>query len=407
MDTVGKAVLTNGPKQNASDTTSVRSWLAVLSVAVASFAFVTTEYLPVGILPQVARDLHISEGVAGLMVTAPGTLAALLAPAVMLAAGRINRRLILLVLSTLLLVSNIISALSSSFVTMLIGRAFLGASIGAFWIVALAAAGRLVSERHAARASAIVFTGITLATVIGVPLGSFISSLASWRVSFAATAALVAIGLVAQAWLVPSLPSHIEVRARDLTRLLADSKARRSLLVTGLIFGAHMAAYTYVAPYLTAAGFTLGSITALLLGFGIIGFIANLAVSSIVVKHVRLTLSLVVGLMILVVFALPFLAYSHMWIGILIALWGFAYGAIPLCLSTLTQRASPGNPEAGFALFVSTVQGSIALGSCIGGVIVDHYNVATTFWASAAAALIGLLVIGSLKVTKSEQPIVA
>ena len=124
------------------DASPLRSWLAVGSVTIGAFAFVTTEFLPVGLLPQIARDLGVMPGTAGLMVTVPGVIAAVSAPGMMLGAGRIDRRHILLMLSVLLLVSNLISAFAPSFAFMLLGRALLGASLGGFWTLALAAAAR-------------------------------------------------------------------------------------------------------------------------------------------------------------------------------------------------------------------------------------------------------------------------
>src|SRR5712664_2943970 len=150
---------------------TLRSWMSVVSVAIGAFAFVSTEFLPIGLLPQIARDLGVSPGTAGLMVTTPGVMAAISAPALMLGAGRIDRRLILLALSVLLLASNLVSAFAPNFGFMLLGRALLGACLGGFWTLALAASGRLVQEQHAAKATAMILTGVTFATVIGVPLG--------------------------------------------------------------------------------------------------------------------------------------------------------------------------------------------------------------------------------------------
>src|ERR1700712_943290 len=129
---------------------TLRSWMSVVSVAIGAFAFVTTEFLPVGLLPQIARDLGVSPGTAGLMVTVPGVIAAISAPAMMVGAGRIDRRLILLALSVMLLASDLISAFTPNFGVMLLGRAMLGAALGGFWTLALSAAGRLVREQFAA-----------------------------------------------------------------------------------------------------------------------------------------------------------------------------------------------------------------------------------------------------------------
>ncbi|HZV64751.1 MAG TPA: MFS transporter, partial [Telluria sp.] len=125
----------------------LRSWLSVVSVAIGAFAFVTTEFLPVGLLPQIARDLGVSPGTAGLMVTIPGIIAAISAPAMMVGAGRVDRRIILLALSVMLLASDLISAFAPNFGVMLLGRAMLGASLGGFWTLAMTASARLVRQQ--------------------------------------------------------------------------------------------------------------------------------------------------------------------------------------------------------------------------------------------------------------------
>ncbi|XUW93794.1 MFS transporter (plasmid) [Burkholderia sp. M6-3] len=387
---VGSSAL-HTPIKTASDR---QSWLAVLSVAVGSFAFVATEYMPVGVLPQIARELGVTPGTAGLMTTTPGIIAAISAPALLLAAGRINRRLILLMLAVLLLASNLISAIAPSFAVMLIGRALLGASLGGFWTVALGASGQLVREDQAARASATIFMGITLATVIGVPLGTLIADLTSWRMSFFATALLAALALAAQAVLLPSIPPKAAMRTSDFGAMLSRSNVRRSLLMVGLLFGAHFAAYTYIAPFLERNA-SLGGhwITAVLLGFGIVGFVSNFAVSAFVTRHLKVSLLALGTLVMVALFALPMLQTSHVGVIATVMVWGIVYGAIPLCLSVWMQLTSPDRPEAGSSMFVSTVQIAIALGSLGGGAVVDHLGIASTMRFGGVLAALSLLVI--------------
>jgi predicted MFS family arabinose efflux permease len=370
------------------------SWAAVLSVAVGSFAFVATEYMPVGLLPQIAHDLGVTPGTAGLMVTTPGIIAAISAPALLLAAGRINRRLILLLLAVLLLASNVISAIAPSFAVMLVGRALLGASLGGFWTVALGASGQLVREDHAARAGATIFMGITLATVIGVPLGTLIADLSSWRMSFLATSVLAAVALAAQAVFLPSLPPKSAIRMNDFRAMLQRSNVRRSLWLVGLLFGAHFAAYTYIAPFLERnAAFGPSWVTALLLGFGVVGFAANFAVSAVVTRHLKVSLLMLGALMALTLFALPMLQISRVGVIAAVMAWGIAYGAIPLSLSIWMQWTSPDRPEAGSSMFVSTVQTSIALGSLAGGAVVDHFSIASTMHFGGLLAVLSMLAI--------------
>lgn len=373
----------------------LRSWLSVVSVAIGAFAFVTTEFLPVGLLSQIALDLNVSQGTAGLMVTIPGIIAAISAPGLMLGAGRINRRLILLVLSVLLLASNLVSAFAPGFGIMLLGRALLGAALGGFWTLALATSGRLVKQEHAAKATAMILSGVTFATVIGVPLGTFISGLSSWRVSFMATGALAAFALAAQVLLLPSLPSKAAIRFSDMRALLGRSNPRKSLLMVALVFGAHFSSYTYVAPFLAESGFSLSAITTVLLGFGFVGFVSNLAISTTVTRHLQTSLFSIVAVLMVALFSLPLLHASAAGVTVMVLAWGIAFGAIPLCLSIWLQLSSPDLPEAGSALFVSIVQVAIALGSFSGGVIVDGFGISATIWLGSVLALAGLVMIAS------------
>ncbi|MFJ2990851.1 MFS transporter [Collimonas sp. NPDC087041] len=389
------------PLGNASS--PLRSWLSVVAVAIGAFAFVTTEFLPVGLLPQIAHDLGVSPGTAGLMVTTPGVIAAISAPGLMLGAGRINRRLILLALSVLLLASNLVSAMAPGFATMLLGRALLGAALGGFWTLALATSARLVHEEHAAKATAMILTGVTFATVIGVPLGTFISTLASWRASFFATGVLAAVALAAQALLLPSLPSKAAIRFSDLRALLSRANTRKSLLMVALVFGAHFSAYTYVTPFLTQnAGFGISTVTSVLLGFGIVGFISNFVVSTTVGRNLQLSLLAVVTVLMVALLTLPLLHASQAGVIVMVLAWGIAFGAIPLCLSIWLQLSSPDLPEAGSALFVSIVQVAIAVGSSTGGVVVDSLGIPSTLWLGGILAVASLAVIASFGINNQK-----
>ncbi|WP_144141550.1 MFS transporter [Paraburkholderia sp. BCC1884] len=383
---------------------SLRAWLAVVAVAIGAFAFVTTEFLPVGLLPRVAADLGVSPGTAGLMVTVPGIIAAISAPGLMIVAGRMDRRRVFLLLTALLLASNLISAFAPGFLVMLVGRALLGAALGGFWTLATAASGRLVRPKDSARAMATILTGVTCATVIGVPLGTFISSFASWRASFMATAVLVAIALVAQFFLVPSLPSTAALRVRDLVTLLRRPHPRRSMLMVALVFGAHFSSYTYVAPFLLRnASFSMPTITWMLLGFGIIGFFSNFAVSSTVTRNLKLSVGTMISLLMFALVLLPLLQHSPLGVLALVLMWGIAFGALPLCFSIWIQRATPDAPEAGSALFVSIIQVAIALGSLVGGQVVDHVGISADFLFGSGLALLGLAALASFG--RSEQSV--
>ena len=252
-----------------------------------------------------------------------------------------------------------------------------------------------------------ILTGVTCATVIGVPLGTFIAGLASWRTSFVVTGLLVAVALAAQALLVPSLPSRAALRVADLVALWRRAHPRRSLLMVALIFGAHFSSYTYIAPFLLQnASFSVSSITWLLLGFGLVGFVSNFAFSAIVTRNLKASLATVVSLLMLALLAMPLLRHSEPAVMVTVLVWGVAFGAIPLCLSVWMQLATPDLPEAGSALFVGIIQVAIAVGSLVGGTVVDHVGIPADFWFGSALALLGLAAVACAGATgKTSAPL--
>jgi predicted MFS family arabinose efflux permease len=400
IDTPTSSVPLDTDAETAS--TTLRQWLAVIAVAVSAFAFVTAEFLPVGLLPQIAHDLGVSTGVAGLMVTTPGVMAAIFAPTLILSAGRMDRRIVFLLLTAVLLVANIVSALAANLAVMLVGRALLGAALGGFWTLATAAAPRLVQGKDAARATAIILAGVTCATVIGVPLGTFIASFASWRLSFAATAGLVAVALLAQALLVPSLPSASALKLADFTTLLRRPHARLSLLMVAFVFGAHFSTYTYIAPLLEH-DFSLSAITLLLFGFGLIGFFSNALMSMVISDHLKKSVAVMILLLLVAISSMLLLEHSTIGETAGMLLWGVAFGAMPLCFSVWIQRGTADLPEAGSAMFVSIIQVAIAAGSAAGGTIVDRAGVHADFALGLALAMLGLVMLQRLVALETNR----
>jgi predicted MFS family arabinose efflux permease len=367
-------------------------WLAVAAVTLAAFAFVTTEFLPIGLLPQITGELHLKTGIGGLMVTTTGLVAAMAAPLTTVLAGRVDRRNVLLLLSVLLMAANLVAASARGFAVMLFARGLLGIALGGFWAVALAAAGRLVRPGQAALATATLFAGITFATIIGVPLGTLIGSVASWRYAFLATGALVFVALVAQFFLLPRLPSDVEVKTADFGSVLRRSTSRMSLITMAVVITAHFTAYTYIAPFLIErAGFDAHGITAVLLGFGAVGFIGNFLAPKAIAWDLRWALAGTMILLAVTIFALPLLGASHVGASADILLWGMAYGALPVALSVWVSRHAGDHAEASSALFVMTYQLAIAAGSFMGGRVVDSAGVVPALVLGAVALLLAAL----------------
>jgi predicted MFS family arabinose efflux permease len=167
----------------------LRRWAAVTAVSVGTFLLVTAEQLPVGLLVPVGADLRVTDGVAGLMVTVPGIVAAVAAPVVPMMVGRLDRRVLLGGLMALMTLANAMSALAPSYPVLLGSRVLVGIAIGGFWAIAGGLATRLVPEREVPRATTVIFGGVAAANVLGVPVGTLLGGYAGWRIAFGALGA--------------------------------------------------------------------------------------------------------------------------------------------------------------------------------------------------------------------------
>lgn len=372
---------------------ALKSWFALLSVAIGAFALVTSEFLPVGLLSDIATDLNISVGTAGLMVTAPGVIAAFAAPLVTVGVGKIDRRYLLWALTLLMIISNLIATFSNNFTILLIGRLLLGLGIGGFWSIAVALSGRLAPPGvEMGRASSVIFTGVTLATILGVPLGAWIGSEFGWRSSFAITGLLGAVVLAGQLLMLPALPATTAVKMRDLPVLFQHKYARIGLLGIVLLVLAHFSTYTYVTPFLKHnAGFDGNLISTLLLVYGVAGVVGNVIAGWATSRNIRWSFMAVVTLIGAAMILFPIFA-GHLTGAVLtIALWGLAFGAMPTCANMWMFAAVPEAMEGGAAMLVSTFQVGIAVGSLLGGSIVDHFNIPSIMWVGGLLAIMSLL----------------
>ncbi|UFS59654.1 MFS transporter [Subtercola endophyticus] len=375
----------------------------MLSVALGSFVLVLSEFLPIGLLPSIASDLNVNIGTAGLMVVATGLVGAVAAPVVTVATSSVDRRVVLLALTVLLVVADALAAVAPSFGVLLVARMLLGVGIGGFWAIGAGIAGRLVKPSSAIRATSFITAGVSVATVVSLPLGAFVSSLASWRLAFVIGGVLGLIALGLQLALLPSIPSVHRVRFATLGGLLRIPRARVGLIATAFIFVAQFAAYTYIAPYLTElVGVGADTITVALLAFGIAGIAGNFLAGITLSRSVIGTLGASKLVLAAALVLLPFLAQSMVGVFVLLIIWGLVWGALPLGTQTWMAAASPNGSESGLALFVTTIQLSIAAGSIAGGIAVTSFGLAADFWFSGAIAVVGAAVLLGLGFRRSN-----
>ncbi|MDX3102337.1 MFS transporter [Nonomuraea angiospora] len=364
-------------------------WLAVSSVAVGTFTIVTSEMLPVGLLTSIGATLGVSDGTAGLMMSAPGLVAAVSAPALALTARRLDRRVILIGLMALLAVANLVGAFAPGYPVILAARVLTGVSIGGFWAFAAGLGTRLVPERSVGRATSIILAGVSVASVLGVPAATFVSSFAGWRSAFAAMG-VVALALVAVLYAtLPPLPGEAPARTSGPRRGWLSGPLKTVLVMTVLVVSGHFAAYTYVRPFLehvSHAGPAL--VSTILFLYGAAGVAGNFAAGAWAARNPKPVLIALAALIALATAALASIGLPL----VVLLVWGFGYGGVGVTLQLWIMRAGGG--ELGTALFVGAFNVSIALGAFAGGRVVDGVSTTAVMWLGSGLAVITAAVAG-------------
>lgn len=372
-------------------------WFAVYALGVAVFSLVTTQLLPVGLLTAIAADMNISVGTVGLTVTLPGIVAAVTAILFSVVVRRVDRRVLLCLLMALLTAANLFSACSTSFAGLLMARVLAGVSIGGFFPIVGPLAGRLVPGPAVGRAMSIIFGGVAVAAVMGVPLGTLLGDVTGWRSAFFLMAIGSALTFVALLLSLPRLPTAQSISFVTLRRVLSNARVQTGVLITFLLVTGHFTAYTFVRPILQQlAGINTVLIGPLLFTYGIAGVLTNFIAGPAAARDVRSVLLCITICLSAVLLLLAILSTAMMPAIALLFIWGLAYGGVSVSLQTWMNHAEPVESEAASALFAGMFNLSIALGALIGGLAVDGIGIRSVLW------LGGGLVLGALFAVRAK-----
>jgi predicted MFS family arabinose efflux permease len=386
-DYVQDAVPTTTPPRPA--------WAAVFSLALGVFGLVTAEFLPASLLTPMAASFGVSEGLAGQAVTVTAVVALLSGLLSASATRGIDRRLVLIGFSALLIAANLVVALSPNLPVLLLGRVLLGVALGGFWSMAAATAMRLVPAALVPRALSLIFSGVSLATIVAAPLGSYLGGLYGWRSVFFLATAIGVVALVFQLATLPRLAPTGAARLRTLAQVLLRPGIGIGMLCTVLVFGGHFALFTYIRPLLeSVTGVSDNGLALILLGFGLANLAGTFLAGFLLERSIRLTLTLMPVLIGTVALGLVGLHAGLPAQAAMVALWGMAFGAVPVGWSTWVARAVPDEAESAGGLVVAAVQLAIASGAAVGGLIFDLSSVSGVFGAGGVLLLLAALLIG-------------
>lgn len=374
-------------------------WRPVMAVGLATFAVVTTEMLPVGLLTPMAASLGSSVGAAGMAISLPALLAGLFAPMVLVVSGGMDRRRILVALLSLLVLANLACAVAPSIGWLLPARILFGFCMGGVWAIAGGLASRLVPQPSQGLAMAVIFGGVAAASVLGVPLGVIIADMVDWRTAFGAMAAFSGFVLALNLWTLPPLPVQQAVRPRQFVDLLARPSIRLGLGLTALLIAGHFTAYTFVRPLLqTLSGVPSQWIGMLLFAYGAAGVTGNFMVGGLAARQISATLILISGVLTSTLFAFYLMGTTASVGALVLILWGLAYGGVSVALQTWMMRSAPDAIEVATSLFVAVFNLAIALGSLLGGQVIDRLDLATSV---LLAGVLTTMALGLALVTRT------
>jgi predicted MFS family arabinose efflux permease len=360
------------------------AWAAVGSMALGVFALVTAEFLPASLLTPIAADFRISEGAAGQTVTATAAFALLSSLLVTAVIRNLDRRILMLGFTILLLISNLIAAFALNLPMLLVGRVLLGAALGGFWTMSAALTMRLVPEASVPRALSIIFSGVSAATIFAAPVGIYLGHLFGWRAVFLMAAGLSAITLIAQALTLPRMPAAGSARLGTLVEVLKRPGVAVGMICAMFLFIGHFAFFTYLRPFLeftTGAGVAM--ISSALLGFGVANLIGTLLSGFMLERSLRASLASMPLVLAALAGCLATFTTTLSADLIIVALWGMAFGAVPVAWSTWLTRTVPDEAESAGGLLVAAIQLAIAIGAAGGGAIYDFKGATGVFGAAS------------------------
>ncbi|WP_392562160.1 MFS transporter [Orbus sturtevantii] len=358
-------------------------WPAIFSLFMGVTSLIAAEFIPVSLLTPIAQDLKITEGMAGQSVTVVGIFAVIASLTLAPLSKNINRRFILLTLSALMIFSNILVALTPNYVVLLIGRGVLGICVGGFWSMASAVTLQLASAKDVARALSVVYAGVSIATIISLPLASYLEDLMGWRNVFFFAALLSAIAFIWQYMTLPSLAAQMGNGFGNMLALLKQKWVLVGIVATIFSYGGYHIFFTYLRPFLEQDLVLQNNVLSIsLLAFGIANCLGTLIAGFILGKFFRSTM-----IMMHLIFALLaiLLLVSNRAIEpslVLVIGWGLLFGFIPVGWSTWITKTLADKAEIIGALSVAAIQFAIGLAAAIGGIIFDRASIEGIFIAS-------------------------
>lgn len=345
-------------------------WLPVISLTFATFIFNTSEFIPIGLLTDIARDFDITESKAGMLITAYAWVVAAASLPLMLAFSRTENRRLLLGVVALFVSSHILSGISASYGMLMLSRAGVACSHAVFWSIVTPVAVKVAPEGKRSAALSLTVTGSSVAMIVGLPLGRAIGLMVGWRVTFLIIGAIAAAVFIIIAAVLPKVPSEGNVSVRELPALLRTPGLVPTYVLTVLMITGHFTAYSYIEPFLgQTAGLSAGTITLVLSGFGIVGIIGSCFFSRHYDRHPDVFVLLaILGIPAFVLLLGPAAMNPAAAIAVCLC-WGLAINSYNLTFQSRILQIAPQGTEIVMSIYSGIYNVGIGTGALVGGTV--------------------------------------
>ncbi|AYN30240.1 MULTISPECIES: sugar transporter [Buttiauxella] len=369
------------------------AWLRVVTLAVAAFIFNTTEFVPVGLLSDIADSFGMQTAQVGIMLTIYAWVVALMSLPFMLLTSQVERKRLLVSIFVLFIVSHVLSFVAWSFPVLVISRIGIAFAHAIFWSITASLAIRMAPAGKKAQALSLIATGTALAMVLGLPLGRIVGQYFGWRTTFFAIGVVAALTLFCVMKLLPKLPSEHSGSLKSLPLLFKRPALVSLYVLVAVVVTAHYTAYSYIEPFVqTVAGLSANVATLLLLVLGAAGIIGSVLFGKLGNRHSSTLVSGSIGLLVLCLALLLPAAQSSTQLTLLCLFWGIAIMVITLGMQVKVLALAPDATDVSMALFSGIFNLGIGAGALVGNQVSLHFDMSSIGLVGAVPALVALIV---------------
>jgi DHA1 family inner membrane transport protein len=377
---------------------------SIYIMALGAFGIITTEFGVIGILPAIARQFNISIDTAGWLLSGFALTIALTGPFTVLLTARVNRKIMMSLVLFIFILSNLLSAVAPNFTVLMIARILPAFLHPVFWAVATVAAAKQVEPSQAPKAVSVVLGGLSVATVLGVPITTYMAELFNWQASFLLSGLINLVAFLGLVFFVPSMPADETTSYKTQLKIFRNGQLWVNLVATLIMIAGMFASYGYLAAYLDKITHMNGAqVSIMLLLFGAAGIFGNWLAGIALSRNAMLTLRVFLfSLVIIHILAFTFGGSFFIMAGI-ISLWGFVHTAGFLIGQTRSTSEAPEAPELAASLMVSFGNAGVTAGTLLGGFVITHYGIQHITWMSITL-FVAALGVSSIVVKKKDVP---